>query len=495
FLIVILSCAASMAAATSPACKIRVTSRGLDLVRDEGLKFLEQELENITIPDLSGKEGGFHYTVKEVKITDLYLPAPDLWFQPQKSLGFHIENASITLNFQRKILYWFFRDVGSINASAEGVNMKTTLEMSKDAFGRLKISNVTCNASISKMHAKFSGTLGRVYDFIATFITTGMRFLLNRQICPALNHASLVLLNSFLDTVPVRSEVDNYVGIDYSLLSDPVVSANSLDMDFKGMFYDLSNENHTLTNYAVTPVIKQNERMVYVAFSEYFFDSALYSYYKAGAYQMEISDEKMPKDLEVFLRTTYLGTIMLLMKDPSAVDAPMKLEIQVSTPPRCTIKPSGTTVSVNAILKVILAPEGRPPIQLSSMTMETKMNGRISLNGKKLLITLSLKRFKIYSNQSALESLALIPLQSPLKTLLQIAVMPIINVIERTKKGVQIPLPEGMDFVKDDIENHAGFIIVAADLHFSKGLGEIINKYRSATESKPAANPKSSTAV
>lgn len=124
-------------------------------------------------------------------------------------------------------------------------------------------------------------------------------------------------------------------------------------------------------------------------------------------------------------------------------------------------------------------------------------------------------RFRIYSNHSALESLAvswewwvgqgwgqgerlgqahrplgpdctpppaqLIPLQAPLKTMLQFAVMPLINgrgggheegggsegdlgrprlsplspPTERTRRGVQIPLPEGMDFVREVVTNHA----------------------------------------
>ncbi len=51
-------------------------------------------------------------------------------------------------------------DEGAINASAEGVNIFTVLHLSKDTDGRLKISNVTCNASIAKMRARFSGTLG-----------------------------------------------------------------------------------------------------------------------------------------------------------------------------------------------------------------------------------------------------------------------------------------------------------------------------------------------
>lgn len=51
-------------------------------------------------------------------------------------------------------------DTGNINASAEGVNINTALSLIRDDEGRLKISNITCDAKIAKMRAKFSGTLG-----------------------------------------------------------------------------------------------------------------------------------------------------------------------------------------------------------------------------------------------------------------------------------------------------------------------------------------------
>lgn len=53
------------------------------------------------------------------------------------------------------------------------------------------------------------------------------------QICPALDHAALVLVNSLLETIPVRTEVDQFIGIDYSLIDDPVVTSRSLDMHFR----------------------------------------------------------------------------------------------------------------------------------------------------------------------------------------------------------------------------------------------------------------------
>lgn len=34
-------------------------------VKQEGLRFVEQELQNITMPDVHGKEGQFHYNISQ----------------------------------------------------------------------------------------------------------------------------------------------------------------------------------------------------------------------------------------------------------------------------------------------------------------------------------------------------------------------------------------------------------------------------------------------
>nr|XP_046241119.1 phospholipid transfer protein [Scatophagus argus]XP_046241120.1 phospholipid transfer protein [Scatophagus argus]XP_046241121.1 phospholipid transfer protein [Scatophagus argus] len=459
-----------MAAAEPAGCKIRITDRGLEMLKSETLKFVEDELSNISMPEMMGKEGRFQYTITDVKITELNLNHADLQFIPEVGLLFDVQNSSITLSFHRQILYWFFYDTGNINASAEGVNINTVLNMIRDDEGRLKINNITCDAKISKMKAKFSGTLGRVYDFLSSFLTTGMRFILNQKICPALNHAALVHVNSLLETIPVRSEVDQFIGIDYSLIDDPVVTSRSLDMHFRGMFFDLSKQNVSLVNYAIDPVIREYDRMVYLALSEFFFDSGMFSYYTAGIFQMDIINDKMPKDLEMLLRTTYFGAIMMM--NPALMDAPLSLQLAVNSPPKTSIKTSGATVVMTAIVKVMVLPPGQPPVQLSSMTVETKFNAKVSMKGKRLAVHADLRRFKIFSNQSALESLALIPLQVPLKTMLQMSVVPLIN--NWTKRGVRIPLADGMDFVEEVVEYHNGFIVIGANLHFSKGLREMI---------------------
>lgn len=61
----------------------------------------------------------------------------------------------------------------------------------------------------------------------------------------------------------------------------------------QGMFFHRARENQELENHAVEPVIKETERMVYVAFSEYFFDSAMHAYFQAGVLAIELEGEKV----------------------------------------------------------------------------------------------------------------------------------------------------------------------------------------------------------
>uniref|UniRef100_A0A4W5KYL8 Phospholipid transfer protein n=1 Tax=Hucho hucho TaxID=62062 RepID=A0A4W5KYL8_9TELE len=242
-------------------------------------------------------------------LAQLNLTYADLAFQPGLGLLFKVQNSSIALSFQRHILYWFLR----------------------------------------------------VYDFLATFLTTGMRFLLNQQI----------IVFVIIWTHPVRTEVDKYVGIDYSLVRDPVVTSRSLDIDFRGMFFELGNESNTLVNYPIIPVVRDYDRMVYLALSEYFFDSGLYSYYTAGIFQMNISNEHMPKDLEMLFRTTYFGTIMMIVSMYVGIYL-ISLQLELNSAPKTTAKTSGVTVAITAIVTVMVLPPDKAPVQLSSMTMVRK---------------------------------------------------------------------------------------------------------------------------
>lgn len=113
------------------------------------------------------------------------------------------------------------------------------------------------------------------------------------------------------------------------------------------------------------------------------------------------------------------------------MEAPLSLELEVTSSPRCTIKTTGASVAVNAIVNVLVLPPGQPPVQLSSMTMvstpllahnvhtmprrthimhftrrsiaalmsacwlylqETKFNAKVAMKGKRLTVHMDLRR-------------------------------------------------------------------------------------------------------
>ncbi|XP_042370908.1 phospholipid transfer protein-like [Plectropomus leopardus] len=98
----------SVMAASQPAgCKIRITDKGLEMLKSETEKFVEEELSNISMPEMKGQEGRFQYTITDVKIRELNLTHADLQFIPDVGLLFDVQNSSISLSFHRRILYWF----------------------------------------------------------------------------------------------------------------------------------------------------------------------------------------------------------------------------------------------------------------------------------------------------------------------------------------------------------------------------------------------------
>lgn len=60
---------------------------------------------------------------------------------------------------------------------------------------------------------------------------------------------------------------------------------------------------------------------------------------------------------------------LLCLQSPTVINSPLKLKLQAISSPRCTIKPSGTTISVTASVTISLAPPTMPEVELSKMIM------------------------------------------------------------------------------------------------------------------------------
>lgn len=57
------------------------------------------------------------------------------------------------------------------------------------------------------------------------------------------------------------------------------------------------------------------------------------------------------------------------LQSPTVINSPLKLKLEAVSPPRCTIKPSGTTISVTASVTISLAPPMLAEVELTKMIM------------------------------------------------------------------------------------------------------------------------------
>jgi hypothetical protein len=61
-----------------------------------------------------------------------------------------------------------------------------------------------------------------------------------------------------------------------------------------------------------------------------------------------------------------------LSQNPALVEYPISLQLELNSAPKTTVKTSGVTVAITAIVTVMVLPPGKAPVQLSSMTMVRK---------------------------------------------------------------------------------------------------------------------------
>ncbi|RLW00274.1 hypothetical protein DV515_00009163, partial [Chloebia gouldiae] len=86
-------------------------------------------------------------------------------------------------------------------------------------------------------------------------------------------------------------QFDDLVKVDYSLSGLPAVFQPFIDLDLKGIVFPAGNYSDSYYMAASFTIPDQSDSMLYLAFSEYFFQTSPFAYYITGAFNMTIAEE------------------------------------------------------------------------------------------------------------------------------------------------------------------------------------------------------------
>ncbi|XP_029468729.1 bactericidal permeability-increasing protein [Rhinatrema bivittatum] len=454
--------------ATNPGLVVRVTDKGLDYACQVGMAVLQKELSTIKLPDFSGT---FHikhfgkgtYSFHDLVIRNFQLPSSQLVPVPSVGLKLSISNGFIQLDGQWSAKKAFIKDHGSFDMKVEGLSVAVDLALGRDSSGRPTISVSNCNSHISNVRVHISGKLSWLLDLFHKKIDAEFRKVLEGKICPIVSESVNTKLQPILQTLPVTVKIDHVAGLDYSLAGTPTATADSVDVNLKGEFFDLA---HRATIPFPPPVIgfpADHNLMVYFGVSEYVFNTASFVYQAAGALIFNVTDDMIPKDFQVRLNTSSFGTFIPQVEK---MYPNMLMKMMMSTPsaPFLNITPGNLTVTPALDIQAfaVLPNSSLAPLFLLDVT--TEVSAKIAVNSTRITGSLTLSRLQLTLKHSDVGPFSVSLLNIAVNYYVSHILLPQINDI--LGKGFPLPVLDHIELTNLILKPQQDFLQLGANVNY-----------------------------
>ncbi|XP_006144191.1 lipopolysaccharide-binding protein isoform X2 [Tupaia chinensis] len=292
----------------NPGLVARITDKGLEYAAKEGLLALQSELSRITLPDFTGdfkinRVGRGQYSFHSLDIHDCKLLGSTLKPLPGQGLSLTVSDSSIQVQGRWKVHKSFLKLQGSFDLHVKGISISVNLLLGREPTGRPTVTASGCSSHICDIDVDISGALGWLLNLFHNQIESAFRRVLESKICEMVEQSVTSDLQPYLQTLPVTAKIDEYIGIDYSLMEPPRATAQMLDMMFKGEIFNLTHRSPAAFRAPAMNLPEEHDKMVYFAVSEYVFNTASLVYHEAGFLSFSITDDMIPSDSNIRLTT------------------------------------------------------------------------------------------------------------------------------------------------------------------------------------------------
>ncbi|XP_020667260.3 bactericidal permeability-increasing protein isoform X2 [Pogona vitticeps] len=463
-----LCCLALCSEGANPGFVGRITEKGLDYARQEGVAVLQQELAKLKLPDFSGSFhvkvlGNVDYNFYGLNIGTFQLPSSSIAPLPGVGLKVSITNAVAALTGQWRVKKRRWFDHGSFDLKVEGISISVGLKLGTDGTGRLTAATSDCGAHISDVNIHISGRLGWLYNLFHRNIESGLRKAMEGKICETVTSAVSSKLMPFLQTLPVTAKIDNIAGIDYSLTGPPVTTNNSVDLALQGEFFSMTHRSPAPFPPPALSFPVDHDRMLYFGVSTYFFNTASNVYFNAGVMTFDITDSMIPKEFKLRLNTTTLGAFIPQLEKmyPNML---MVLKVSPSSAPLLRIAPESLSLTpvVNVQASAILPNSSLAPLFV--IEARAPVSAKVGVNSTRIVGSLKLGRLQLSLKHSDVGPFSVQLLQAILSYSASSILLPQINA--RLAEGFPLPLLDHVELYSLILQPYQDFLLFGADVQY-----------------------------
>ncbi|KAM5334591.1 BPI fold-containing family C protein isoform 1-T1 [Glossophaga mutica] len=455
-----------------PGIKARATQRALDYGVQAGMEVIEQMAKERNIPDLKGSESleflkidYVNYNFSNIKINALSLPNTSLAFVPGVGVKALSNHGTANISTDWDVRSPLFQDTGGAHLFLSGVYFSGILALAQNDFGHPTLTLQDCHAQVSHAHVSFTGELSVLYNSFVEPIEKPILKNLNEMLCPIIK-GEVEALNANLSMLEVLTKIDNYTVLDYSLISSPEITENYIDLNLKGVFYPVDNPTDPPFPPVPFELPARSDSMLYIGISEYFFNSASFAHFTAGAFNVSLSTKEISSHL---LRNSQgVGNMLSRIADIYILSQPFTFRIMAIEPPVVNLLPGNFTLDIPASIMILTESENSTAETIVSMDFVASTSVGLVILGQRLVCSLSLNRFRLSLPESKRSNIEVLRFENILSSILHFGVLPLANA--KLQQGFPLPNPHKISFVNSDIEVLEHFLLVSTDLKYETSL-------------------------
>ncbi|PWA30980.1 hypothetical protein CCH79_00010581, partial [Gambusia affinis] len=413
---VLLSCACG----ENPAVQVILTNKGLQYGKHEGTGWIQEKLEQITLPDISGSVniyiGRVDYTLSGVTITKCDLPEPSVEFVQQRGLTTSIAGLSFALTGEWRTRFYGIHDSGSFNMAIFNIDVTSDVQLGSDAGGHLSVSSINCKASVGDVAIQFSGgaryretppkqnknkqrdlsTPLRCQDVKSVFFYVHSLIFqpfvkcfkghiigkIQSQICTEVEN-SIMSLDHHLQAMNVSFDVNEVLNFDVPLTGIPDIEPSNMKLGFKGEFNSIKTHKEPpfVAQEFILPELAGY--MLSVGISEFTLNSASFGYFSAGELQALINDSMIPPYIPFRLNTSSMGAFIpqLPKMYPGLL---MNLQVNAREAPVFSFQPGSGILDVHIVIKTTAIEANGTQVPLFTLYIDSSFTSKMMIADGKL---------------------------------------------------------------------------------------------------------------
>ncbi|XP_067856734.1 bactericidal permeability-increasing protein-like [Heptranchias perlo] len=450
--------------APNPGIQGRITQKALEYARQIAIAVAEKKIEEFQLPEISGTIdllGWIEYRVTGMHIKTFGLPKSDVGFVSNTGVRFSVDNAYIGIDGKWHVKFGLIKDGGTFDLNINDLSAAFIVNISQNHF-RPVLSYNGCGARLNRLDLQLHGGSSWFYNMFLAEVRNKIRQVVPQKLCSEFGNV-IEKLETYIQTLSISRKLDQYVELDYSLIGEPKITTDSIGLPIKGELYDI--QHHVESPFAAPSFNLPNttDHMLLLGLSEYFANTGGFAYFAAGALQINITDDMIPKDISIRLNTSSLKLLMpeVAKQYPNML---MKIAMSATKQPFVKLVPGNLIADVFTAAEVFAILPNKSLAELFVLGITANVRAQMFTSDLKLCGSVSLNSLDVAKEESKVGPIPTKTIELVLKMGLQKMVIPKINAM--LKKGFVIPTVDKVSLMNPVLKIDQGLIVIATNIQY-----------------------------